>query len=77
MQAVTFVDAQQQPIATYNMDVPRVGDSVLLNGQAGNVQAVRFLLYPNGAVRVAVIVTPLMSAGDAMMQHYNSLAPEK
>jgi hypothetical protein len=77
MQAVTFVNAQLQPIATYNMDVPSVGDSVVLNGQAGNVQAVRFLLYPNGAVRVAVIVTPLMAAGDALVQHYNSLAPGK
>jgi hypothetical protein len=77
MQAVTFVDAQLQPIATYNMDVPRVGDSVVLNGQAGNVQAVRFLLYPNGAASAAVMLTPLMSAGDAMVQHYNSLAPGK
>ena len=75
MQFVTFVDPQGQQLATYNMDVPRVGDSVMFNGQAGTVQAVRFFLYPNGAARSMVVVVPLMSA-NAMVQHYESLAPK-
>ena len=76
MQAVTFVDMQSQPLGTYNTDVPRVGDSVVLNGQPGSVQAVRFFLYPNGTVHTAVMLMPSASA-DAMVQHYNSLAGSK
>jgi len=77
MQAVTFVDSQNQPLATFNMDVPRVGDSVVLNGQPGTVQAVRFFLYPaNNTARAVVLLVPAVS-GEAMVQHYNSLAGEK
>lgn len=77
MQLVTFVDAQSQPLATFNMDVPRVGDSVVLNEQAATVQAVRFFLYPaNNTARAVVMLVPLASS-DAMLRHYNSLAGER
>jgi hypothetical protein len=74
MQSVTFLDSQLQKLGTYNMDVPRVGDSVLLNGQAGSVQAVRFFLYPTGAASAMVIVTPLATADATTQQQYDAMA---
>lgn len=74
MQLVTFVDAQSTPLATFNMDVPRVGDSVVLNSQAATVQAVRFFLYPqNNTARAVVMLMPLASA-DTLAEHYSSFA---
>jgi hypothetical protein len=73
MQSVTFLNSQLQKLGTYNMDVPRVGDSVLLNGQAGNVQAVRFALLPTGTAVAGVILTPLAAADATAQQHYDAL----
>jgi hypothetical protein len=77
MQSVTFMDNQGQQLGTFNMDVPRAGDSVMLSGQAGSVQAVRFFLYPNGAARAAVMLTPLASTDAVSQQHYEALAKLK
>lgn len=77
MQAVTFLDNAGQQLGTFNMDVPRVGDSVMLNGQAGSVQAVRFFLYPTGVARAAVVLNPLASADAVSQQHYDALGGSK
>ncbi|MBA3912913.1 MAG: hypothetical protein H0X25_03435 [Acidobacteriales bacterium] len=74
MQFVTFVNNQNQPVATFNMDVPRVGDSVVLNSQPGVVQAVRYFLYPqNNTARAVVLVVPQASP-ESLLEHYNALA---
>jgi hypothetical protein len=74
MQVVTFVDTQNQPMGTISMDVPRVGESVAMNGQGFSVTAVRYFIYPgSNAVRAAVLLVPLASSA-SIQQHYDDLA---
>jgi hypothetical protein len=72
MQNVVFVDSNNQPIASYSMDAPRIGELVGINGQGFSVNSVRYYLYANGAVRVAVVLAPL-PAPQALLQHYEDL----
>jgi len=65
-------DSNNQPIASYSMDVPRVGELVAVNGQGFSVNSVRYYLYAGGAVRVGVVLVPL-AAPQALLKHYDEL----
>jgi hypothetical protein len=75
MQSVVFVDAQNQQLAGANMDVPRIGEQVALGEQMFAVSGVRYFVYPNNVVHVAVLLTPNMSSS-ALADYSKSMAPK-
>ena len=74
MEPVLFVDAQNQQLGVATMDVPRNGEQVVLNQQGFTVAGVRHFVYPNNVVRVAVLLTPIIS-GSAIAEHWKAIAP--
>lgn len=76
MQNVIFVDAQNQQLASATMDVPRNGEQVILGQQMFAVSGVRYFVYPNNVVHVAVLLTPNIS-GQALQEYIRAVSPAR
>lgn len=57
MENIVFVNSANQQIASASMDVPRVGEQVIVANQLYSVTGVRYFLYPGNVIRTAVLLT--------------------
>lgn len=76
MQNVVFVDTQNQQLASATMDVPRNGEQVVLGQSMFTVSGVRYFVFPNNVVHVAVLLTPNIS-GQALQEYIRAVSPVK
>lgn len=72
MQNVTFVNSQNQVIATASTDVPRSGEEVVIANQRSAVAAVRYFVYPGGVVHAVVLLVPAASDA-AITAHFQNI----